>query len=96
MRCMLKIQMDTEAGNKAIVDGTLPKLMQQIMDRTKPEASYFTTEYGDRTAFLFMDLADPSDMPMIAEPAFSHLHARVSWTPVMSLDDLQKGLAKLA
>jgi hypothetical protein len=70
--------------------------MQQMLDRTKPEAAYFTTEDGDRTAFLFFDLADPSDIPVLAEPAFSQLGAKVTMTPVMNVDDLQKGLAQLA
>jgi hypothetical protein len=95
MRCMLKLEIDTEAGNKAISEGALPKIMQQVMDKTKPEASYFSTESGRRTAFIFFDLADPSDIPAIAEPAFSHLGARVTFTPVMNSDDLQKGLAQL-
>lgn len=95
MRCLMKMQMDTEAGNKAITDGTLPKIMEQMMDRIRPEASYFTTEDGYRTAFIVFDLTDTSDLPSIAEPAFTHLRARMTYTPVMSLDDLRKGLAKL-
>lgn len=95
MRCMLKIEMNTEAGNKAITDGTLPKILQQVMDRAKPEAAYFGTETGSRTAFIFFDLADPSDIPMIAEPAFMSLNAKVTFMPVMNQDDLQKGLAQL-
>lgn len=95
MRCLLKIKMDTEAGNQAIVDGTLPKVMEQILDRTKPEAAYFTAEDGDRTAFIFFDLADASDLPFVAEPAFGQLKAKVSCTPAMNRDDLQKGLTKL-
>ncbi|HVU90648.1 MAG TPA: hypothetical protein VHC23_00360 [Jatrophihabitans sp.] len=96
MRCLLKISIDTAAGNRAIADGTLPKLMDQLMEATKPEAAYFGTESGDRTAFIFFDYADASDMPMIAEPLFSALEARVSMIPVMNSDDLRKGLARLA
>ena len=95
MRCMLKLELDTEAGNKAISDGALPKIMQEVMDRTKPEASYFSTESGRRTAFIFFDLADTSDITAIAEPAFTNLGARVTFTPVMNSEDLRKGLAQL-
>jgi len=95
MRCMLKLEMDTEAGNKAIADGILPKVLQQVIDRTKPEATYFGTEMGRRTAFIFFDLVDSSDIPIIAEPAFTHLNAKVTFMPVMNGDDLQKGLAQL-
>jgi len=96
MRCMMTIHMDTEAGNKAITDGTLPKLMQQLMERLQPEASYFTADGGTRAAFLFFDLADPSDLPVITEPAFMGLNAKIGFSPVMNLDDLQKGLARLS
>jgi hypothetical protein len=88
--------METEAGNKAITDGTLPKIMQQLMDKTHPEAAYFGTENGDRTAFIVFDLADASDIPVISEPAFTHLGARITYMPVMDLEDLRKGLAQLA
>jgi hypothetical protein len=95
MRCMLKLEMDTEAGNKAIADGILPKVIQQIVDRTRPEATYFGTETGRRTAFIFFDLVDSSDIPVIAEPAFTQLNAKVTFMPVMNGEDLQKGLAQL-
>jgi hypothetical protein len=95
MRCMLKLELDTTAGNKAIADGTLPKIIQQVTDKAKPEATYFGTESGNRTAFIFFDLVDPSDIPMIAEPAFVKLGAKVTFIPVMNADDLQKGLARL-
>ncbi|WAX56450.1 hypothetical protein M6B22_18205 [Jatrophihabitans cynanchi] len=95
MRCMLKLELDTEAGNKAIETGMLPKIMQQVLDKTKAEAAYFSTESGRRTAFIFFDLVDASDIPVIAEPAFANLGARVTFTPVMNSDDLRKGLAQL-
>lgn len=95
MRCMLKLEVDTPTGNQAISDGSLPKIIQQVMDRTKPEAVYYGTESGCRTAFVFFDLADPSDIPSIAEPAFLQLGAKVTFMPVMNGDDLQRGLAQL-
>lgn len=95
MRCLLKMQIDTQAGNEAISAGTLPKLIGQLTETVKPEASYFLTEDGRRTAMFFFDLSDVSDIPLIAEPVFSALNATVTFTPVMQLEDLQKGLAKM-
>jgi hypothetical protein len=92
----MKMQMDTEAGNKAITDGTLPKIMDQMMEQLKPEATYFTTQDGDRTAFIVFDLQDVADLPSISEPVFNHLHAKVSYAPVMTAEDLHRGLSKLA
>lgn len=95
MRTMLKVKLDTEAGSKLIADGSLPGLMQDLLERLRPEAAYFGPEGGVRTAFIVFDLADPSDLPSISEPLFSRLKAKVEMFPVMSREDLQKGLQKL-
>jgi hypothetical protein len=95
MRTMLKMTLPTEAGSKAIADGTLPRALQETMERLKPEAAYFTVEDGKRTAFIFFDFADPSQMPVVGEPLFA-LGADVQLTPAMNAQDLQKGLANLA
>lgn len=95
MRMMLKLKLDTEAGSKAIADGSLPGLMQEMLGRIQPEAAYFGPEGGVRTAFIVFDLQDPSDLPSLTEPMFGRLKAKVEMFPVMSRDDLQKGLQKL-
>jgi hypothetical protein len=43
---------------------------------------------------VFFDLADPSQIVEVAEPLFSNLNAAVEIVPVMSADDLRKGIAK--
>ncbi len=64
MRMMMKMQMDTEAGSKAIADGTLPQVMGKTMEALKPEAAYFGPSDGQRTAFIIFDLEDPSQLPI--------------------------------
>jgi hypothetical protein len=95
MRMMMKVQIDTEAGSKAIADGSLPQVMQQMMGRLKPEAAYFGPEDGVRTAFIVFDLQDPSELPSISEPFFNKFHANILLFPVMNQEDLQKGLQQL-
>lgn len=95
MRMMMKATMDTEKGNELIRNGTLGKLMQESMEQIKPEAAYFTSDGGRRTAFLFFDMEDPSDMPVLSEPFFLEMGADVTYTPVMNLEDVQKGLSRL-
>jgi hypothetical protein len=95
MRMMIKVQMDTEAASRAVADGALPQLMQQMMDRLKPESAYFGPEDGVRTAFIVFDLEDPSQLPSITEPFFSNLKANVRMFPVMNREDLQKGLQQI-
>ena len=92
---MARISMPTGPGNKAINDGTIGKLMQGAADRWQPEAMYFTTFDGKRTAYLVFDMPDASDIPVFAEPFFDGLEADVTLAPVMNAEDLQKGLSRL-
>ncbi len=84
MRMMMKVKMDTEAGSRAIEDGSLPKLLETMMERLQPEAAYFGPEGGVRTAFIVFDLKDTSDLPSISEPLFRAAKAKVELLPVMN------------
>lgn len=95
MRVLLKAQFDTEKSNEGIRSGKLPELLKETVDRLKPEAAYFGPEDGCRTCWLVIDLKDSSDIPPTVESFFSQLNAKISLTPVMNADDLQKGLAQI-
>lgn len=95
MRVMARVSIPVEAGNKGIRDGSLPKVMQKTAER-KPEAAYFTTFDGRRTAFFIFDMPDASAIPPFAEPFFQELDAEVQISPVTNTDDLQKGLSGIA
>jgi hypothetical protein len=92
---LLKASMDTAASQKVIDDDRMGAVLGELLQRMRPEAAYFTVESGMRTAMVFFDLEDVSDMPRFAEPLFRELGAHIDWTPVMTAEDLQKGLAKL-
>ena len=94
MRMMLKVIIPVEAGNKANKDGSLARALQGTAERLKPEAAYFLTDDGKRTALFFFNMQDTSQIPGIAEPLFMGLNASVTISPVMNADDLQKGLAE--
>ncbi|MBV8197553.1 MAG: hypothetical protein JO263_05435 [Candidatus Eremiobacteraeota bacterium] len=94
MRTMLKIHMDVEAGNAAVKDGRLAKVLESTIERFKPEAAYFTAVDGNRGGYIFFDLKDPSDIPALCEPFFHELHADVELVPVMTPDDVRAGIAK--
>ena len=96
MRMMLKVSIPVEAGNKAVKDGTLPRVMQSTLERLKPEAAYFLAEDGKRTAIMFFNMEDVSTIPVIAEPLFMGMNAALTMVPVMNAEDLQKGLAEAA
>ncbi len=94
MRCLMQAKMDTAAGSRGLADGTLPKAIQHTLETLNPEAAYFGTLDGRRTAWIVFDFEDPADMPRIAEPLFG-IGADVQFAPVMSPDDLQRGLSRL-
>jgi hypothetical protein len=95
MRVMARISIPVEAGNKGIASGALPKVMEETAKRWSPEAMYFTTFYGRRTAYIVLEMADSSAIPAFAEPFFNELNAEVEIAPVMNGEDLQKGLSNL-
>lgn len=95
MRTLLRATLDVEASNRAILDGTLPKIMAETAEKIQPEASYFLTLDGCRSCIMVFDLKDPSDIPSISETFFLNLNAKVEFSPVMNADDLKKGLTKL-
>jgi hypothetical protein len=92
---MARVKIPVEEGNHGIQSGTLPKVIQQFSDRWNPEAMYFTTYDGERTAYFVFDLADSSGIPQFAEPFFMELHASVEIAPTMNAEDLQRGLSNL-
>jgi hypothetical protein len=96
MRMMMKVQMDTEAGSKAIADGSMPRMLEEMMSRLNPEAAYFGPEDGMRTAFIVFDMDSPAQLPPISEPLFRIAKANIKMFPVMDRADLQTGLQQIS
>jgi hypothetical protein len=94
MRVMMKVSIPVESGNRAIKDGILPKTFMAFIEQHKPEATYFTAQGGNRTAFVFFDLEDPTMIPTVAEPFFQNLGASIEISPVMNAADMKAGVEK--
>jgi hypothetical protein len=82
--------MSVETANAAARENRLSQTIGTILDDIKPEAVYFTAEYGMRTAYVFVDLPDSSGIPRIAEPWMLAFDASIEILPVMVPDDLAK------
>lgn len=95
MRTLMKFHINAGPGNEAIKSGTLPKVLEETFSRIKPEAAYFCTEAGRRTGYVVFDLEDPAQIPIISEPLFEAVDAEIEYSPVMNLDDLQRGLGQV-
>lgn len=96
MRMMMKVNIPVDAGNAAARTGALGAKLQQILADLKPEAVYFVAEDGQRTGYIFFDLADPSAIPAAAEPFFLAFNASITLTPAMTPQDLAKGAPGIA
>jgi hypothetical protein len=94
MRMMMKVSIPVEAGNRGVKEGILPRIVAEFVEQMKPEASYFTAVGGNRTAFFFFDLADPTLIPTAAEPFFTNLNAAIELSPAMNLEDMKAGVQK--
>jgi hypothetical protein len=90
MRMLVKIQIPSFEGNIGLKEGILKKLTEDCQSKFKVEAMYFLADQGLRTAMIFMEMKDPSEMPAIAEPWFQALNASIEMTPVMIPADLEK------
>jgi hypothetical protein len=96
MRMMMRVAVPIENANKAVQDGSMGKILQEQLEKLRPEAVYFYAADDVRTALLFIDVKEASDMPVIADPFFQKVSARITFTPVMNVQDFQAGMAKLA
>jgi hypothetical protein len=93
---MLRISMPVEKSNAAVADGSLPKQIEALMARIRPECAYFFPDSGRRSMLMVFNIDDSSQIPPTVEPLFAGLNAEVTLTPVMNAEELQKGLAAAA
>jgi hypothetical protein len=93
MKFIMKVTIPNKYGNDLLKD---PKkfgnTMKELLAGAKAEAAYFTTFCGNRGGYIVVNMDDASQLPAIAEPFFFALHADIDWLPVMTPEDLGKGL----
>lgn len=94
MRMLMKVQMPTDTGNEAIKNGSLPEVIGSSLEALNAEAAYFIAEDGMRTALIFFEMDDSSDIPPAAEPFFMGLGASITLQPAMNVDEMRAGVAK--
>jgi hypothetical protein len=92
MRMLLKAVFDTDAANEDIRSGAGGEAIDRMQQVLQPEALYFFAEDGQRTVLAVFDLADPSQIPVVTEPLYQRGKAKITLTPCMNLEDVQKGI----
>jgi hypothetical protein len=95
MRMMVTIRVPVETGNRTIKDGTLPRVIQEVTERIRPECAYFFVENGRRTMRAVFDLKNANDMVPAFEPALMALNADIELLPVMTGEELGAGFKAL-
>ena len=95
MRMFLKVQMEVEAANRAIQDGSMRTILQGFTDAVRPEGVWFTALDGKRTMVAVFDLPSTAQIPPLAEPFFTRLNATFELSPAMDQADLEMGLSNL-
>lgn len=97
MRMLVNIVLPIEPFNSRVNDGSAGETIERIINETKPESVYFTTQDGNRGATMVVEVSDASQIPSIAEPWFLNFKAKCDFKIAMTPDDLQKAnLSKLA
>ena len=92
MRFLILAKIPTEDGNKMVLDPKFLEKIEKYINKVKAEATYFFETDGNRVASFIVDIESADQIPVLSEPLFSGMGAHVELYPVMSLDDLKKGM----
>jgi hypothetical protein len=92
MRFLISAKIPTEAGNLMVQDPNFLSKLETYIDKVNAEATYFFEADGNRVAAFIVDIQSADHIPVLVEPLFSGMGAQVELHPVMSLDDLKKGI----
>lgn len=90
---MLTFSFPTEGGNALVRSGKIQDIFANLTADLKPEAAYFYPVGGQRGGHFIVNLKDSSEIAGLAERFWFSLRANVEVTPVMSPEDLQRGLS---
>ena len=92
MRFLIRATIPTEDGNKMVQDPNLLEKLEKYINKVNAEATYFFEANGNRVASFIVEIESADQIPVLAEPLFSGMGAHVEFHPVMSFDDLKKGI----
>ena len=94
MRFLIRATIPTEDGNKMVQDPNFLRKLEEYTNKVKAEAAYFFEANGNRIASFIVDVQRADQIPVLGEPLFIKMGAHVEFHPVMSLEDLKKGIPK--
>jgi hypothetical protein len=92
MRFLIRAKTPTDSGNKVVQDPNFLTKLEEYMNKVKPEAAYFMPIEGHRAGAFIVNVESNEQIPAIVEPLFQWWGANVDVVPVMTFDELKKGL----
>jgi hypothetical protein len=92
MRFLIRAKIPTEDGNKMVQDPNFLRKIEKYINKVKAEVTYFFETDGNRVVAFIVDMQSADQIPVVIEPLFSGMGANVELHPVMSLEDLKKGI----
>jgi len=90
MRMLMHVRLPLEPFNTAVRDGSAGPKIKRILEAIKPEATYFSEYLGHRGGVLVVNVNDPSDVPVLAEPWFLTFNAEVEFRIAITPEDLSR------
>jgi hypothetical protein len=90
MKMLLSVEFPLEPFNSLVRSGKAGELLGRILQTIKPETAYFTEQDGKRGGIFVVNVQNPSDVPVFAEPFFLKLNASCQFRVLMSPEELQK------
>ena len=95
MRFMIEFTVPTQSGNEAVRSGKIEKVIRKLGEEFRPEAMYFYPSEGLRAGCIFLQSDNPAICAAVGERLWFGLHAQVRVTPVMTGEELGKGLSDI-
>jgi hypothetical protein len=77
-----------------VKDPNFLRKLEEYINKINAEAAYFFEVNGNRIASFIVDIQSADQIPVLGEPLFIKMGAHVEFHPVMSLDDLKRGIPK--
>jgi hypothetical protein len=65
MRFLIKTRIPTKAGNKIVHDTNFMKRLEDYMNKVKPEAEYFLSNGGHRSAAFIVNIQSNDQVPAV-------------------------------
>jgi hypothetical protein len=90
MRMILNVTFPPEPFNTLVKEKKAGQILKHILSELKPETAYFTEEDGSRGGVFIVNLSEPSQIPLFAEPFFLNFNAACRFRIAMSAEDLAK------